>query len=173
MGIFFSRDAAVFVFYMMKLDAIDHHILTILQQNGRITNAKLASIIGISPSAILKRIRQLEKSGIIQGYAALVDREKIGLGVLVIVTLSLNAHKFKSIDSIEEKILAMEEVLECHQISGKSDFLLKVVLESIHHYSKFAMEKLSTIPGVQNIKSHIVLASIKNTTCCPINVMGG
>jgi DNA-binding Lrp family transcriptional regulator len=65
----------------------------------------------------------------------------------------------------------MKEVLECHQISGKSDFLLKVALASINSYSEFAMDKLSTIPGVQNIKSHIVLASIKNTTCCPINVI--
>jgi Lrp/AsnC family leucine-responsive transcriptional regulator len=155
----------------MKLDAIDQKILEILQQDGRITNAKLASIIGISPSAILKRVRQLEESGIICRYVALVDRDKVGVGVLVIVTLSLDAHKFTSIDLIKKKILAMKEVLECHQISGKSDFLLKVALESINSYSEFAMDKLSTIPGVQNIKSHIVLASIKNTTCCPIKVM--
>jgi Lrp/AsnC family transcriptional regulator, leucine-responsive regulatory protein len=155
----------------MKLDAIDQKILEILQQDGRITNAKLASIIGISPSAILKRVRQLEESEIICRYVALVNRDKVGVGVLVIVTLSLDAHKFTSIDLIQKKILAMKEVLECHQISGKSDFLLKVALASINSYSEFAMDKLSTIPGVQNIKSHIVLASIKNTTCCPINVM--
>lgn len=154
----------------MKLDAIDQKILEILQQNGRITNAKLASIIGISPSAILKRVRQLEESGVICRYVALVDRDKVGVGVMVIVTLSLDAHKFTTIESIKKKILAMKEVLECHQISGQSDFLLKIALESINSYSEFATEKLFTIPGVQNVKSHIVLASIKNTTCCPINV---
>lgn len=155
----------------MKLDETDYKILEVLQQDGRITNSKLSSLIGISPPATLERVRRLETSGVISRYTALVDREKIGLGAMAIVSVSLAAHKLTSVDGIKEKLLEFDEVLECHQVSGKDDFILKVALESIKSYSEFAMTKLASIPGIQNFNSSFVLATIKNSTCFPIRPM--
>jgi Lrp/AsnC family leucine-responsive transcriptional regulator len=152
----------------MRIDAIDKKILEIMQSDGRITNSKLASLIGISPPATLERVRNLEASGVISKYAALVDREKIGLGVMAIVSVSLVVHEQTSVDKIKERLLELDEVLECHMVSGEDDFVLKVVLESIHGYSDFAMQKLASIPGIQNFKSSFVLNTIKNSTCFPI-----
>jgi Lrp/AsnC family transcriptional regulator, leucine-responsive regulatory protein len=155
----------------MKLDEIDQKILEILQLDGRITNAKLASLIGISPPATLERVRNLELSGVISRYVALVNREKVGLGVMAIVAVSLAVHELRSVDSIREKMLEFDEVLECYQASGKSDFILKVALESIGSYSHFALYKLSSIPGIRNIKSHFILSTIKNSTRFPIKLI--
>jgi Lrp/AsnC family transcriptional regulator, leucine-responsive regulatory protein len=152
----------------MKLDATDKKILDILQQDGRITNAKLAAVIGISPPAMLERVRRLEAAGVISRYVALVDREKVGLGVMAIVSVSLSIHEMSSIDRFRERLLELDEVLECHQVTGEDDFILKVALESINAYSEFAMHKLAAIPGIQNFKSAFILSTIKNSTCFPI-----
>ncbi len=155
----------------MRIDATDKKILEIMQSDGRITNSKLASLIGISPPATLERVRHLEASGVISQYVALVDREKIGLGVLAIVSVSLAVHELTSVDKIKERLLELDEVLECHMVSGEDDFVLKVALESIHSYSDFAMQKLASIPGIQNFKSSFVLTTIKNSTCYPIKAI--
>lgn len=152
----------------MKLDETDLKILEILQANGRITNAKLAATIGISPPAMLERVRRLETAEVISRYTAILDREKIGLEVMAIVSISLSAHALESNNRFQEKLLALDEVLECHQVTGDEDFILKVVLEDIKGYSEFAMKKLAGIPGIQNFKSAIVLSTIKNSNCLPI-----
>lgn len=154
----------------MKIDEIDKKILEILQTNGRITNAKLASIIGISPPAMLERVRRLETAGVISQYAAILDREKIGLEVMAIVSISLAAHELESIDRFRERLLALDEVLECHQVTGEDDFILKVVLNNIKSYSEFAMKKLAAIPGIQNFKSSFVLSTIKNSSSLPVKL---
>lgn len=152
----------------MKIDETDKKILEILQKNGRITNAKLAATIGISPPAMLERVRRLETAGVISQYTAILDREKIGLEVMAIVSISLAAHELESIDRFRERLLELDEVLECHQVTGEDDFILKVVLENIKSYSEFAMKKLAAIPGIQNFKSSFVLSTIKNSYCLPI-----
>lgn len=152
----------------MKIDEIDKKILENLQQNGRITNTKLASTIGISPPAMLERVRRLETLGVISRYAAIVDREKIGLGVMAIVSVSLAVHELESVDRFRERLLELDEVLECHQVTGEDDFILKVASESINSYTEFAMKKLAAIPGIQNFKSSFVLATIKNSTSFPV-----
>ncbi|BBO84215.1 AsnC family transcriptional regulator [Desulfosarcina ovata subsp. sediminis] len=154
----------------MKIDEIDKKILEILQTNGRITNAKLAATIGISPPAMLERVRRLESAGVISQYAAVLDREKVGLEVMAIVSISLAAHELESIDRFRERLLALDEVLECHQVSGEDDFILKVVLGDIKSYSEFAMKKLAAIPGIQNFKSSIVLSTIKNSYSLPVKL---
>jgi Lrp/AsnC family leucine-responsive transcriptional regulator len=156
----------------MKIDETDKKILEILQTDGRITNAKLAATIGISPPAMLERVRRLETAGVISRYASVLDREKIGLEVMAIVSISLALHQLESIDRFEEKLLALDEVLECHQVTGDDDFILKVVLEDIKSYSEFALKKLATIPGIQSFKSSIVLSTIKNSHSLPIKVCG-
>jgi Lrp/AsnC family transcriptional regulator, leucine-responsive regulatory protein len=152
----------------MKIDATDKKILEILQDNGRITNAKLAATIGISPPAMLERVRRLETAGVISRYTSILDREKIGLEVMAIVSISLALHQLESIDRFQEHLLALDEVLECHQVTGEDDFILKVVLDDIKSYSEFTMKKLATIPGIQSFKSSFVLSTIKNSQCLPI-----
>jgi Lrp/AsnC family transcriptional regulator, leucine-responsive regulatory protein len=154
----------------MKIDATDKKILEILQDNGRITNAKLAATIGISPPAMLERVRRLETAGVISKYTSVLDREKIGLEVMAIVSISLALHQLESIDRFQERLLAMDEVLECHQVTGEDDFILKVVLEDIKSYSEFAMKKLATIPGILNFKSSFVLSTIKHSYSLPIKM---
>ncbi|MDL2329455.1 Lrp/AsnC family transcriptional regulator [Desulfosarcina sp. OttesenSCG-928-A07] len=155
----------------MKIDETDKKILEMLQSNGRITNAKLAATIGISPPAMLERVRRLESAGIIHNYTAILDREKLGLEVMAIVSVSLTAHEVESIDRFREKLLALDEVLECHMVSGEDDFILTVVLDSIKSYSDFAMKKLAVIPGIHNFKSAFVLSTIKQSSCLPVKTI--
>jgi Lrp/AsnC family leucine-responsive transcriptional regulator len=152
----------------MKIDETDKKILEILQNDGRITNAKLAATIGISPPAMLERVRRLETAGVISNYTAMLDREKIGLEVMAIVSISLAANALADLDRFRERLLSLDEVLECHQVTGDDDFILKVVLESIKGYSEFAMKKLASLPGIQNFKSSFVLSTIKNSNNLPV-----
>jgi Lrp/AsnC family transcriptional regulator, leucine-responsive regulatory protein len=147
----------------MKLDEIDKKILEIIQRDGRITNTKLASLIGISQPAMLERVRRLEGSDVISGYTAILDREKIGLEVMVFVAVSLALHQLSSVDKIKKKIVSFPEVLECYQVSGDDDFILKVALENINSYMDFVMNKLSKVSGIRKVKSSFVLSTVKNS----------
>lgn len=147
----------------MKLDDIDKKILEVIQKDGRITNTKLASMIGISQPAMLERVRRLEASGVISGYTATLDREKIGLGVMVFVSVSLALHQLSSVDKIKKKIASFPEVLECYQISGDDDFILKVALENMNSYLDFVMNKLSKVAGVRKVNSSFVLDTVKKS----------
>lgn len=154
----------------MKIDETDKKILELLQKNGRITNAKLAATVGISPPAMLERVRRLETAGVISQYTAVLDREKIGLEVMAIVSISLAAHELESSDRFREKLLSLDEVLECHQVTGEDDFILIVVLENIKSYSEFAMKKLAAIPGIQKFKSSFVLSTLKHSNSLPVKL---
>ena len=148
----------------MKLDQMDIKILQILQENGRITNAKLAQKIGISPPSMLERVRKLEASGVIDKYVALINRKKIGYGLMAIIIVSLSLHQVSSLKKVVEKLAELEEVQECYQLTGDVDFLLKVATKDMDSYTDFVNYKLSGIPGIQNIKTSFVLATIKNST---------
>ncbi len=154
----------------MKIDETDQKILQILQQNGRITNSKLAKHIGISPPAMLERVKRLEAAGVISKFVALVDPEKIGIGVLVFVNVTLAVHQMPSVGVFEEKIGEMDEVLECYQVSGEYDYLLKVCLKNVKGYSDFAFNRLAAIPGVERIRSAFILKSPKVETGFPVEI---
>ena len=158
---------------MIKLDELDLNILQILQKDGRITNAKLAAQIGISPPAMLERVKRLETTGVISRFVALLDRKKIGIGVLAIISVSLAVHQMASLDSFKRKIRDLEEVLECYQISGDSDFILKVAISSLDHYSDFVVNRLTGIEGIQKIQSSFILETIKHNTAFPLNRNNG
>jgi DNA-binding Lrp family transcriptional regulator len=147
----------------MKLDETDKKILEIIQKDGRITNTKLASTIGISQPAMLERVRRLESSGVIACYNAILDRDKIGLEVMVFVAVSLAIHQLSSVDKIKKKMVSFPEVLECYQVSGDDDFILKVALENINSYMEFVMNKLSKIDGIRKVKSSFVLSTVKDS----------
>lgn len=146
------------------LDTTDKKILNILQQSGRITNARLAQEVGLSPPAVLERVRRLESSGIIEKYVALLDRELAGFGLQTIVMVCLSHHQISSLQNVKERLTQMDEVLECHQLTGEVDFLLKVAVKDMHSYTDFVNNKLSGIPGIQNVKTSFILETLKNST---------
>lgn len=148
----------------MTMNNTDRKILNILQRDGRITNTKLASEIGISPPAMLERVKRLESSGVIDRYVALVDREKTGFGLLAMVMVSLSLHQISSLQTVKEQLADLDEVLECYQLTGDVDFLLKVAVKDMNSYTAFINDKISGIPAIQNIKTSFVLDTLKYST---------
>ncbi|RKY84315.1 Lrp/AsnC family transcriptional regulator [candidate division KSB1 bacterium] len=146
------------------MDNIDKKILNILQDKGRITNAELASKIGLSPPPVLERVRKLEKSGTIKKYSAVVDPKKINKGTLTLVAISLSLHQEKAIEEFIETIKEWHEVLECYHVTGDDDYILKVAVKDIESYENFLMHKLVRLPGVSKIRTSIVLSTIKDNS---------
>lgn len=153
----------------MKLDHIDYNILKILQERGRITNAQLASEVGLSPAPTLERVRKLENGGLIQSFHAKVNAEKLGLNIIVFIEVKLNYHSQFQIETFYEKIGNLPEIVEAYHITGDGDFLLKMYSTSIADYQKFIVEKLSKIDGVGHIQSKVVLSTIKNEMSLPLS----
>jgi Lrp/AsnC family leucine-responsive transcriptional regulator len=154
----------------MKLDDVDRKILKILQSEGRITNADLAKRIGISPPAMLERVKRLEAAGVIYRFVALVDPDRIGIGAIAFVRVSLAVHQLPNVDAFAERIKDIEEVLECHQVSGPDDYILKVALHRVKDFRDFTFKKLASIDGVQSINSSFVLGTLKYQTALPIDL---
>lgn len=152
-------------------DPTDKQILTILQTEGRITNARLAQEVGLSPPAVLERVRRLETSGVIEKYVAILDRQQAGFGIQTIVMVCLSHHQISSLQNVKERLTEMEEVLECHQLTGEVDFLLKVAVKDMAGYTDFVNNKLSGIPGIQNVKTSFILETLKNNTA--LNLSSG
>lgn len=157
----------------MKLDETDKRILELLQKNSRITNASLAAEVGISPPAMLERVKRLENAGIIKQYVALVDHEKVGQGTMAFVTVSLAVHQLSSIDEFTKKMEELDEVLECYHIAGGDDFILKVALKNIQEYERFVLDKLTVIKGVNRLNTTFVLSTMKYKTDLLINTSNG
>lgn len=152
----------------MKLDKIDYNILKILQEKGRITNAQLATDVGLSPAPTLERVRKLETTGYISSYHALVNPEMLGLSITVFIEVRLNYHSHFKIEQFIETITALPEVIEAYHITGDGDFLLKMYTASISDYQRFIVEKLSKIDGVGHIQSKVVLSQIKRKMILPM-----
>jgi len=148
----------------MKIDSIDKQILRILQQDAQITNVELAKKIGISPPAMLERVKRLEKNGIIKRYVAIVDPSKVSKGIFALVSVSLSAHQLSSIDQFTRQIKKLDEVLECYHVAGEEDFILKIAVSSIEEYEKFILSKLTKINGVSKVNTKFVLSTVKYNT---------
>jgi len=151
-----------------KLDQIDRKILAILQANGRITNAKLSEEIGLSPAPTLERVKKLEQTEIISSYHAKLNTSKLGLGVTTFVIVSLNGHTKAKIEGFIDAINKIDEVIECHHITGAGDFILKVISRDIQSYQKLMLEKVSEIKEVDNMQSMVVLSTYKDSKILPI-----
>tara|TARA_Y200000002_G_scaffold368032_1_gene360658 strand:+ start:367 stop:834 length:468 start_codon:yes stop_codon:yes gene_type:complete len=152
----------------MKIDTIDKKILKTLQKNAKITNAKLSKEIGLSPAPTLERVRKLESKGIISGYHAKLDKSKIGLGVSTYVMVSLKGHNKKNLISFIEKIKDVENIVECHHITGSGDFILKVVAKDIESYQKLMLEKVSEIEVTDSLQSMVILSTFKDNKEMPL-----
>jgi Lrp/AsnC family transcriptional regulator, leucine-responsive regulatory protein len=150
--------------YSQELDAIDRTILRELQDDSAISNVELARRIALSPPAVHARIKRLEEMGIVRGYVALLDREKIGYDMLCLVSVTLRLHQPEQIEAFKAAIQQMPEVLECFFLTGDYDYLLKVVVRNRKELERFLMEKLTPLPVVGRVSTSLVLGEIKNTT---------
>jgi Lrp/AsnC family leucine-responsive transcriptional regulator len=150
------------------IDEIDRAILGLLQADGRMTNADLARAVGLSPAATHARVRRLERDGLIRAYVALVDRERAGFDLLCFVSVSLQLHRPTLVASFPKRVAEMPEVLECHHVTGESDYLLKVAVRGRHELEHFIVDRLTPIPGVARIQTSLVLRELKATTALPL-----
>ncbi|WP_018341398.1 Lrp/AsnC family transcriptional regulator [Cytophaga aurantiaca] len=153
----------------IKLDSIDKKILEILQANAKITNSQLATEIGLSPAPTLERVRKLENMGIIKSYHAEVERELLGIGTAVFVSVSLSGHKKHQIMSFVTQMNEIPEVVECHHITGSGDFLLKILAKDINSYQKLILDKLVDIEEIGNMQSMVILSTYKDSKVMPIS----
>lgn len=152
----------------IKLDKIDRKILEILQSNAKITNANLATKIGLSPAPTLERVKKLENSGIIKSYHAKLDTDIVGLGVSTFVMVSLKGHNKDNIDRFIKSINDINEIIECHHITGSGDFVLKIIAEDIAAYQRLMLERVSNIDVVDSMQSMVILSTFKDSKVMPL-----
>lgn len=153
-----------------KLDRYDRMILDTLQHRGRITNQELAEAISLSPSPCLRRVKQMEEDGLIDGYVALLNARKLGLNLMAFIEISMDKHTPDRFTAFEDTIATYPEVLECHLITGQSaDYLLKVIVRDMDAYQQFLLQKLTRIEGVSGVHSSFVLKSPINSTALPVD----
>ena len=151
------------------LDEIDRRILTHLQRDARMTNAKLAERVGLSPAPCLRRVRALEAAGVIRDYVALLDSRAVGQAVTVFIEIRLDLQVKDRLDILERAIREWPEVLECSLMTGDADYMLRVAVPDVDAYEQFLRDKLTRLEGVASIKSSFALKQVKYTTALPID----
>ena len=151
-----------------RLDAIDIRILARLQADGRITNQQLADAVGLSPSPCLRRVRQLEESGIIQGYVGLVDPAAVGLGVTAFVRIRLEQQDDTRLSLFEAAVADFPEVMECYLMTGEADYQLRVLVGSLSEFEDFLRHKLTKVAGVSQVTTSFALRPVVYKTALPV-----
>lgn len=152
------------------LDRTDIRILDALQRDGSLSAAELADRVGLAVTTCWRRVRRLEESGVIRSRVALLDRERVGLGVTVFAHVKLAAHGRDNLGRFDQAIRRYPEVLECYTLMGDWDFLLRIVARDIKAYEAFFLDHLSKIPVVQSVSSSIAMTVVKETTQLPLNL---
>lgn len=165
----------------IELDKTDRKILSILQQDGRLSNQDVADKVSLSPSPCLRRIKRLEEAGVIRQYVALLDPAQIGLGLLAYVNVRLEKHSEASSSAaggrratssphtdFAASVAHWPEVVACYAMTGEMDYLLRVHVEDMDHFSRFMMQTLLSHPAVADVKSSFALQRIKDTTALPL-----
>ncbi|HVJ32549.1 MAG TPA: Lrp/AsnC family transcriptional regulator [Terriglobia bacterium] len=145
----------------IEIDQADLRILSELQQEARLTNVELAERIHLSPSPCLRRTKRLEEAGIIRGYRADLDRDKVGLGLTVFVEIKVDRHSRQNADELARALAAMPEVVSCCMVSGAADFLVELVVSDLAAYERLLSDRLLTLPMVADIRSNFALRMIK------------
>ena len=151
------------------LDAIDRQILHHRQENARISNVELARAVGLSPSPCSRRLRDLEKAGIVKEYVTLIDPAAADLSVSVFINVTLDKQVEQDLEVFESAVRELPEVMECYLMTGDADYLLRVVIADLEAYKSFLMDHLTRIPGVANIRSSFALKQVKYRTALPIS----
>lgn len=152
----------------IELDKIDLRILAALQADARLRNVELADQVGLSASPCLRRVKRLQDSGVIRGYATLVDPEAVGLPVSVFIQVTLEKQTEAALEVFERHMAEWPEVMECYLMTGDSDYLLRVVATDLSAYQEFLMQKLTRVDGVASIKSSFALRRIAYRTALPV-----
>ena len=147
---------------MTKLDALNEKILRELSRDGRQSNLDLAARVGLSPSACLRRVQELERSGVIKGYRAVLDPARLGVGFTAYVAVGLNSHTKAAQEGFERAIARAPQVRECHNITGNVEYLLRVEAADLAAYKHFHTEVLGILPGVAAITTYVVMGSSKD-----------
>ena len=151
------------------MDYIEYKILSTLQSNARLNNIELAKKVGLSPSPCLRRVRALEEKGIISGYSAIINQNKVELSVNVFVQVSLEKQSEDKLEIFEEKIKEYNEVMEAYLMTGDADYLLRIVVKDLQTYEKFLKENLTSIPGISSIRSYFSLKQVTRKFNLPIH----
>lgn len=152
----------------LKLDTTDRKIVQLLQRNSNITNAQLAKEIGLSPAPTLERVNKLENAGIIRSYHATINPSRVGLGVSTFVLVSLKGHNKANIEKFMKAINEVDEIIECHHITGSGDFILKIVCADIAAYQQLMLDKVSSIEVVDSMQSMVILSTLKDSKVLPL-----
>ncbi|MFN3937743.1 MAG: Lrp/AsnC family transcriptional regulator [Gemmobacter sp.] len=153
---------------MTELDPTDRRILTVLQKEGRISNADLADRINLSASACHRRVQRLETEGYIDRYVALLDPRKLGRPTTVFVEITLQGQADELLDSFEREVARVPDVLECHLMAGSADYLLKVVARDTEDFARIHRQYLARLPGVAQMQSSFALRTVVSTTALSV-----
>ncbi len=153
---------------MHELDDLDRRILRVLQVKGRISNADLSDRVGLSASACHRRVQQLESAGYIQDYVALLDPKKLGKPTIVFVEITLSGQADELLAAFEREVSRIESVLECHLMTGVSDYKLKVIAKDTEDFADIHRKYLARLPGVQQMQSSFALRTVRRTTALPV-----
>ena len=158
--------------FSAKFDRYDRLILAALQQDGDLSNLELAERVGLSPSPCSRRVQKLEEAGVIRGRAALLDSKALGLGLTVLIQISMDRHTPERFENFEAKVRSYEEVQQCYLITGQSaDYLLKVVVPDMDAYQAFLLDKITRIEGVSGVHSSFVMRKVIDTTALPLSYL--
>jgi DNA-binding Lrp family transcriptional regulator len=152
---------------MAKLDEIDKQILAFLHEDAFLSNKEMASRLGMSATPIHERIKRMEKDGVITGYKAIINHNKLGKSLTVFCDISLKEHAAEYLNQFEKDVMELLEVQECYCVSGQSDFLLKIVVADMDEYRHFILHKLASLKNIGNAQSHFVMNQTQNEQILP------
>jgi DNA-binding Lrp family transcriptional regulator len=147
---------------MIKIDRLNSKILRELETDGRVSNTDLAARVGLSPSSCLRRVQELERTGVIRGYRPILDRTALGVGFTAYIAVGLSDHTKTSQEAFEQSIIGAPEVRECHNVTGVYEYLLRVEVSDLAAYKVFHTDLLGTLPQVNSITTYVVMGSPKD-----------
>ncbi|MBN9473379.1 MAG: AsnC family transcriptional regulator [Bordetella sp. SCN 67-23] len=151
-----------------SLDQTDLQLMRHLQEDGRLSNAKLAQRVALSETPCWHRLRKLESEGYIQGYQAMLDRRKLGLGELAFISLNFSPHTAEAFEALEKLVEANDQVLTCHRVTGEADFVMMVVAEDLDSVRDFIDKVLRTLPNVATVRTSLSLREVKFSSKLPL-----
>jgi Lrp/AsnC family leucine-responsive transcriptional regulator len=151
------------------LDAIDRKIIAALQANGRMTAQELSTLVGLSPSPCARRVRMLEEASIIKGYVAVVDQAKVGLPISAFASIRLSRQHEDDLDKFAQAVAGWPEVVDCYLMTGRQDYLMRIVVRDLEAYERFLKEKLTRLHGVASIETSFALGQVKRSEHLPLS----
>ena len=150
------------------MDTLDRQILHALQKDARVKNADLARQLGVAPSTMLERVRRLEERGYLRGFKAVINPEKLGLGVQALISVSLGQHSTKTIRPFEQAVKSIPNIMVCYHVTGRFDYMLHIVAKNLKELGILVKEKIAALPGVGKTETFLVFSEIKNDNGYPL-----